>query len=172
MKLFIKQKVFSWGDKFAVKNENGDDMFFIQGEVFSIGKKLHIYDTVDNEVAFIKQKVVSFLPRFFITVRGEKIAQVVKKISILRQKYTVSGLNWEIIGDFLAHEYSMFDANGTEVVTVTKQWLAWGDTYEIAVDDSVDPVTALSVLLVIDACMAQEEQQAGVNINFNSNDLN
>lgn len=170
MKLFIKQKVFSWGDKFAVKNEMGDDIFFVQGEVFSIGKKLHVFDTVDNELAFIKQKVISFLPRYIITVRGNEVAEVVKKISILKQKYTVAGLNWEIVGDFLAHEYSMFDANGNEVVNVTKQWLAWGDTYEIDIADSVDPVTALSVLLVIDACMAQEEQQAGVSMNFNSND--
>lgn len=169
MKLYIKQKVFSWGDKFAVKNESGDDIYYVKGEVFTIGKKLHIYDAENNEIAFIKQKIVSFLPRYTITVRGEQIADVVKKISLLKQKYTVDGLNWEVVGDFLAHEYSVFDSDGNEIVKVTKEWLTWGDSYVIDTASTVDPVAALSLLLVIDACLQQEQQQAGVSENFNSN---
>ena len=30
MKLYIKQKVFSWGDKFTVKDETGRDKYFVQ----------------------------------------------------------------------------------------------------------------------------------------------
>ena len=41
MKLYIKQKVFSWGDKFTVKDVNGEDRYFVEGEIFSWGKKLH-----------------------------------------------------------------------------------------------------------------------------------
>ena len=44
MKLYIKQKVFSWGDKFTVKDVNGEDRYFVEGEIFSWGKKLHVYD--------------------------------------------------------------------------------------------------------------------------------
>jgi uncharacterized protein YxjI len=38
MKLYIKQKVFSWGDKFTVKDATGNDRYFVEGEVFSFGK--------------------------------------------------------------------------------------------------------------------------------------
>ena len=41
MKLYIKEKVFSWGDKFFVKDESGNDRYVVQGEVFSLGKKLY-----------------------------------------------------------------------------------------------------------------------------------
>lgn len=44
MKLYIKQKVFSWSDKFAVKDESERDRWFAQGEVFSLGRKLHVCD--------------------------------------------------------------------------------------------------------------------------------
>ena len=44
MKLYIKQKVFSWGDKFTVKDSNGEDRYYVEGEIFSWGKKLHVYD--------------------------------------------------------------------------------------------------------------------------------
>ena len=51
MKLYIKQKVFSWGDKFTVKDSNGEDRYYVEGEIFSWGKKLHVYDMRGNEVA-------------------------------------------------------------------------------------------------------------------------
>jgi uncharacterized protein YxjI len=47
MKLYIKQKVFSWADRFTVKDENGADRYFVEGEMFSWGKKLHVYDMDD-----------------------------------------------------------------------------------------------------------------------------
>ena len=38
MKLYIKQKVFSWGDKFTVKDEAGRDRYYVEGEVFTFGR--------------------------------------------------------------------------------------------------------------------------------------
>ena len=35
MKLYIKEKVFSWGDKFTVKDAYGEDKYIVEGEVFS-----------------------------------------------------------------------------------------------------------------------------------------
>ena len=40
MKLYIKQKVFSWGDKFTVKDETGRDRYYVEGEIFTFGRKL------------------------------------------------------------------------------------------------------------------------------------
>ena len=44
MKFYIKQKVFSWGDKFSIYDANGNERYLVQGEVFSFGKKLHLLD--------------------------------------------------------------------------------------------------------------------------------
>ena len=43
MKLYIKQKVFSWGDKFTVKDEAGRDSYYVEGEIFTFGRKLHMH---------------------------------------------------------------------------------------------------------------------------------
>ncbi len=40
MRFVMKQKLFSWGDDFYIKNEQGQDVFFVDGKVFSIGSKL------------------------------------------------------------------------------------------------------------------------------------
>ena len=38
VRLYIKQKVFSWGDKFTVRDENGRDRYYVEGEIFTFGK--------------------------------------------------------------------------------------------------------------------------------------
>ena len=44
MKLCIRQKVFSWVDRFTVFDENGADKYYVEGELFSWGKKLRVTD--------------------------------------------------------------------------------------------------------------------------------
>ena len=160
MKLYIKQKVFSWGDKFTVKNGYGEDVYTVKGEVLSIGRKLHILDMNENELAFIKQKIFKLLPKYQIIINGDVVAEVTKKLALLKPKYVVSGLDLEITGDFLAHEYSAVNKNGEQVLTVSKEWFKWGDTYVIDTLDTLDPVIASALLIVIDACMAEEQVAA------------
>ncbi len=159
MKLYIKQKVFSWRDKFTVKDEAGNDRYFVEGELFSWGKKLHVTDLGGKEVAFIQQKVFSFLPRYFVYVGGEEIAEIVKEFSILRPKYSIEGLGWDINGDFWSHNY-MITKNGNPIVTISKEWMTWGDSYELDIADPDDETVALAVVLTIDCVMAAQAAAA------------
>lgn len=153
MKLYIKQKVFSWGDKFHIYDEYQNNKYFVKGEVFTFGKKLHLYSQDENELAFIHQKVFSFKPRYFISRNGIDVAEVIKEFTFLRQEYTVNGLGWSVKGDFLAHKYEIRKADRL-VAAISKQWLTWGDTYEIDIADDADEIMALCVVLIIDAVIA------------------
>ncbi|PKM65124.1 MAG: hypothetical protein CVU94_09065, partial [Firmicutes bacterium HGW-Firmicutes-19] len=102
MKLYIKQKVFSFNDKFTVKDEAGADRYFVEGEIFTLGKKLHVYDVNHTERIFLQQKVWTFLPRFFVFVDGLQVAEIVKEFTFLKPVYSILGLNWEVIGNFWA----------------------------------------------------------------------
>jgi len=84
MNLCMKQKVFSWGDRFTVWDENGNDRYYVRGEMFSLGKKLHLTDTAGAEVAFIQQKAFSFRPRFYVYMNGALQAEIVKDFTFLR----------------------------------------------------------------------------------------
>lgn len=153
MKLYIRQKVFSWADRFTVKDESGEDRYFVEGELFSWGKKLHVRDTADREVAFIWQKVFSFLPRFFVSVDGTEIAEIVKEFTFLRPRYSIGGLGWEISGSFMAHDYEITRQDRT-IVTIHKEWMTWGDCYELDIADPGDEIVALAVVLAIDCVTA------------------
>ena len=153
MKLYIKQKVFSWGDKFTVKDVNGEDRYFVEGEIFSWGKKLHVYDMRGNEVAFIQQKLFSFLPRYFVYVGDEQVAEIVKEFSFLFPRYSIEMLGWQIEGSFMAHDYAI-TKNGRTIVTIHKEWMTWGDCYELDIEDPADELIALAVVLTIDCVIA------------------
>ena len=159
MKLYIKQKAFSWNDKFKVFDEEGREKYYIEGEFFSFGKKLHINDLQGNEVAFIAQKVFSFLPRYFVYVNGTEVAEIVKQFSLFKPKYTIDGLGWEISGGFLAHDY-VISRNGRNIVSISKQWMTWGDCYELEIENESDEIVSVAVVRAIDCVMAAQNAAA------------
>ena len=152
-KLYIKQKVFSWGDSFTVKNEYGEDLYRVKGEVLSLGKKLHIYDSADRELALIRQKVMTFLPRYFIDIDGQQAAEVVREMSFFKPRYSIHGPDWQVEGDFWGHDYRLAAGEKT-VAGLKKAWMSWGDSYELEVARREDALLALAVVLVIDCVNA------------------
>ena len=152
MKLYLKQKLFSFKDKFFVYDEWGREKYSVEGELFSFGKRLHVYDMFGNELAFIRQRVLSFSPRYKIFVRGNEVAEVLKRFTMFKPHYSVFGTNWEVQGDFLDHNYAVYD-NNLPVASVAKEWLTWADAYAIDGAPYVDELTALCVVLVVDAAM-------------------
>lgn len=152
MKLYIRQRVFSWVDRFSAKDETGADRYFVEGELFSWGKKLHVRDAYGNEAAFIQQKVFSFLPKFFVFIGDRQVAEIVKEFTLLRPLYRIDGLDWEVEGSFLAHDYEI-TKNGRAIVSIHKAWMSWGDCYELDIANPADEVLALAVVLAIDCVM-------------------
>lgn len=156
MKYYIKQHVFTFGDRFSIYDESGRECFYVQGEVFTFGKKLHLYDMNGRELSFIEQKIFSFLPRYSISVNGTEVAEVLKEFTFFRNSYSVNGLGWTVDGNFMDHDYTV-ESEGKTIASVSKEWFTWGDAYEISVSDVIDPALVLSVVLVIDACLDAEK---------------
>lgn len=149
----MKQKLFCWGDDFTIKNEAGDDVFFVDGKVFSIGDKLSFQDMQKNELAFIRQKVLSWGPTYEITRNGE-LAAVVKKhlFTFLRCRFTVDVPgpdDLEAQGSFLDMEYTFTRANQV-VAEVSKRWFSFADTYGVEIREEQDDVLILASTVVID----------------------
>ena len=149
MKLCIQERIFTWGDKFDVTDENGQTLFYVEGEVFSWGKKLHVYDTRGLEVAFIQQRLMTFLPRYSVFEGDIEVAEIVKELSFLSPRYRVDGPGWNIDGEIFAHSYIIYEGNRT-VAAIEKEWFTWGDCYTIDVENPTEAVMALCVVVTID----------------------
>ena len=120
MDLYIKQRIFTWGDKFDVCDINGQPRYYVEGEVFSWGKKLHVYDRYNREVAFIRQELFTWMPKYKVYVNQREIAQIRREFSFFRPRYSVGGLGWDVEGHFLQHDYQV-TKNGRPIVSIEKE---------------------------------------------------
>ncbi len=156
MNLYIKQRIFTWGDKFSVYDEDGNEKYFVEGEILTFGKKLHLYDLHGRELIYIEQQLFTFLPRYIIYRGDDEFAEVVKEFTFFHPEYTVNGpgmdAHWSVHGDFFDHDYEITDGNKI-IASVEKEWFTLGDAYEISFGEGVDEIAALAVVLVIDACI-------------------
>lgn len=159
MTLYIKQKVFSWNDRFSIRNDGGDDIFRVEGEIFSLGRKLHVYDMQGCEIAFIRQKLLSFLPQYFIELQGHSL-KVIKDFTLFKQQYRIEGTSWYVMGDFWAHEYAIYDGSGRVIMQMHKEWFTWGDSYALHIHDDSQALLCCCIALVIDCALADEDGAA------------
>lgn len=156
MRYLMKQKLFSWGDDFTIKDDAGRDVYFVDGKGFSLGSQLSFQDMQGNELAFIKQKLLSWGPTYEIARNGEIVAVVKKELfSFIHHRFTVDVPgpdDLEAEGSFTDHEYT-FQRGGSVVATVSMRWFSWTDTYGVEIADDEDPVLILASAVVIDqAC--------------------
>ncbi len=157
-KLFVKQKAFSFRSRFKVTDENENIRYTAEGEPWSFGHKLHVYDRFENETALIKQVVWSFHSRYDVIVDGIYMAQIVREFTWFRPYYTIHGPGWQLTGNAMAHEFEVTE-NGSVLLRVHKQWMTWGDTYEIEINDVIDERLAVAMVLAID-CVAASQAAA------------
>ena len=151
MQLRIKQRVFSWGDTYDVYDQYGEPKYYVAAEVFAFGHQIHVYDKrTDREVGSIHQKLFTLLPQFEIVVGGQTVGTIFKEFTFFKPKYQVDFRGWEVDGDFMGWDYTARQ-NGRAVLSVSKELLAWGDTYVLQYSNAADEIPGLLLVLAIDA---------------------
>ena len=153
MRYLLKQKFLALGHDFMVKDEAGNDVYFIDGKAFTIGEKLSFQDMRGTELAFIKQKLLAWGPTYEV-YRSDRLVAVVKKelFSPFHHTFNVDVPgpdDLEAKGNFLDYEYT-FRRGGAEVATVSKQWFTLTDTYGVSINSGEDDVLILASAVVID----------------------
>ncbi|WP_294754320.1 LURP-one-related family protein [uncultured Ruminococcus sp.] len=156
MKFYFKQKVFTFRQRSEIFDEQGNVAFTAVGEIISLGRKMHIYDNMKNEVAFIQQRLLRLLPRFSVYIGGQYTADIVKEFTLLKPRYYIEGIDWQINGDFFEHDYSI-SCGGQYIASIHKRWMSWGDSYEIDIAYDRDIVMALAVIIAIDCVIDQSQ---------------
>ena len=93
-----------------------------------------------------------FLPPKFDLYRGAAhIGCISKEFRLFSHHYNIDCNGWHVEGDWLGWDYSITDGCGRTVATVSKELFNWTDTYSIEVECPEDALSALMVVLAIDA---------------------
>lgn len=160
MRYKIKQKIFSFGDDFTVKDANDYDRFIVKGKVFSLGDKLKVTDLDGNEIAYIEQELFRFLPKYNIYVNGHHRATVKKELSFFKPKFFIESStgNYSIEGNILSYDFNILK-NNQIVAVINKGWFTLSDTYGVDVVDHEDHGFILSLVIVIDQTLHDSKRR-------------
>jgi len=151
MRYLVRQKIFSLGDSFSIKDEGNNDVFIVRSQLLSFGKKLRIFDLAGRELCYIEQKLFRFMPEYDIYIAGYHVANVKKKFAFFKNNFIVTSPNsqYHVEGDIFAHEFRIYK-DGRVVANISKRFLSFSDTYMVDIDDGTDQVTTLALTIVID----------------------
>lgn len=150
MKLLFKQRFFSWFDSYDIFNEQGQTVYIVKGEL-SWGHLLKIFDPAGNELGTVKERVLTFLPKFEIYKGDHYVGCISRKFTFFEPIYNIDYNGWYVKGDWLEWDYSILNASGQTVGTVSKEIFKWTDTYQIEIVNPQDALDALMLVLAIDA---------------------
>lgn len=151
MELQIKQRVFSWTDSYDVYDETGTPKYDVRADFFSFGHQIHIYDKrTGEELGSVHQRLLTLLPTFELVMNGRTVGLIRKKFTLFSNDYQVDYRGWDVEGDFLGWDYRVMQGN-SEVMSISKQWLAWGDTYTLRFQNPANEFPGLLLVIAIDA---------------------
>lgn len=150
MKLLFKQRLFSWFDSYDIYDENENTLFTVKGQL-AWGHCLKVFDAYGREVGTVKERIFTFLPKFEIYLGNDYFGCISREFSLFKPKYNIDFNGWHIEGDFFEWDYTIANANGNAVATISKQLFRWTDTYVIDVNHPNDALCALMFVLAIDA---------------------
>jgi uncharacterized protein YxjI len=153
--LYIKQKVFSLGGKFTVKDQQEKDIYYVEGSFMQVPKTFSIMNTARDEVALITKKVFSFLPKFLVEVNGREVLTIKKELSFLKARYTIDAAGIEVHGNWWDMDFQVLQ-QGKIVGKVGKEWFTWGDSYKVQIIDEEMETIIIALVVAIDCVKADQ----------------
>ena len=149
MKYYMKSKFFTIKEDFWIKNEYGEDVFFVDTKFLTLG--LQFYIIKNNKVIYdFKEKLLTFMPNYEVSENGEVVAKVNQKLSFMRDKIKVNSKYGELIiqGDIFDYSYRIYKDNMV-IARIEKELFAFTDNYEVDVDFK-DEAFILTLVVIID----------------------
>ena len=150
MRLWFKQRFFSWFDSYDIYDEMGNTVYTVEGQL-AWGHCLHILDACGEHIGTVRQKVFSFLPCFEMYVGEEYVGSIRKAFTFFFPSYDIDCNGWQVEGNFFEWDYDILNSAGGLVATVSKELFNWTDTYVIDVANPEDALYALMLVIAIDA---------------------
>ena len=149
MKYYMKPKFFAIKEDFWIKNEYGEDTFFVDKKFLSLGLQFDMIK--NNEILYsVKEKLLTFLSNYEIYNSIEVVAKVNQKLTFMRDKIKVDSKYGEftIQGNLFDYSYRIYKDN-IFVAKIEKEIFAFTDNYEVDIDFE-DEAFILTLVVIID----------------------
>jgi uncharacterized protein YxjI len=162
MRYVIREKFFRLGEDSDITDESGQPVFQVDGKVFTLHSTLIVRDLAGNEVAMVQRQLVALRPTYHVTVHGQEIAEIRKKLfSPFIDRFTIDipgPDDLAVEGSLLEHEYTVRRRDQV-VASVSKAWISLTDTYGVDIAPGENDLLILTSVLALD--LAEDQEHAG-----------
>lgn len=151
MRYLIKEKIFSFADRFTIEDDQGYPRYEVVGKLLSLGNKLKLYNKTGEELIYIEQKIFRFLPEYLIYRNGNIVGRIKKELTFLKPRFNIESSygNFTLDGDVFHHEFNI-SKDGNPIAWISKKWISLSDTYTVDILEEEDHSFILAIIIVLD----------------------
>lgn len=157
--LYMKQKMFSLGEKFSVVDKDDEMLYNVQGSFFKIPKSFSMVDRNEQEIGKVTKELFKFLPKFVVEVDGKETLQIEKELTFFKSKYRINGENIVVEGDWWDMNFEIY-RHSKKIATINQKWFAMTSSYEITILNEADEHLIILLVAAIDFVKAEESASA------------
>ena len=154
MKLYFKQRFFSWFDSYDIWHEDGSVAYTVQGRL-AWGHLLEIHDPVGNHLGSVKEEVLTLLPRFALYERDTYVGSIRRQFTLFFKRFELDCEGWTVDGDLFDWDYTVSDRDGNVIMRASREFFRLTDTYVLDIADPRNALRCLMIVLAIDAAACQ-----------------
>lgn len=156
--LYAKQKVFKLEDHYPITDGDEQAVYQVDQNLKIFGYEVHVSHADGTPAFVVTQELMYFLPTFHVDFENGERMTIKSRISFLKKKIDVeySDSNLLITGDVWDWDFAIQEGE-REVASVTRKFLAWGDTFTLDIFDDDYSDVAVAAMIVIDRLLDIEE---------------
>lgn len=155
LELFMKEKLLSLHGVMRINDMEGNEVFEVKGKFFSIHDYMSLYDMEGKELAKIHKKVISLHETHFIEMDGKEVTELRTKLfHPFNQEIDLPEIGWQIRGNFLEHDFSIYDKEDQLRAVVHRKYISLGEGYQITITSDEDVVLVLAIIVALERIMA------------------
>ena len=155
MKLLVQEALMSF-DHFTVWDADGAEKYTGDRELFQLSRTVHLSDLQGRNLVTVSH-IPFTVPSCWSVEIPTRTLSLQKHITLMKTRFTVEELGWEVERPALSFDYTVTDASGREVASIYKEWPALHDRYTLEIADPANELAVLGVVIAID-CQRERER--------------
>ena len=154
----IKNKIVSLGASSTVRDEQGNDRYFVKGKIFTLSKKKYIMDAERKTVFYrVRNKIFHILlPKVYVEdPNGQKLIMLKKeKLFSFKQNFICipqngSDMNISIDGDYISRNCTILE-NGMPLAKLRRNFNLIKDSFMLDIEDDSKAPLAIALVIAFD----------------------
>lgn len=167
--LYTEAKLSSIHQQIDVYDDHGQVLYRTSSKVVSIRGKTDIMDANGSLVAHIEKKPISLHEKHFITMAdGRQFTLSNQLFHIVRDVTDIQGLGWQLQGNVLGLNFTLFDENGAPVAVICQKMISLHNRYSMDIyQPRHEPVVVAIVIALGKMLAARRENESASFVSAN-----